>query len=218
MTTFAKPYIAVVDDVTFAYVKMAEPAPTFDKSGTEYTVDAIVTEDQADDLKEKFPKIGCKEIKTVDFKEKYKIDPPYPNQKKQYVVKFKKKASKGDETFDPKFAPKVLLKQEDGSSLDITTNKLVANGSKGKLAFRAAENKFGWFAYLHSILVEELIEYVPSGGGNSAGSEFGVKVVGTAPTNPAVIADRKKAEAQGDVKRQATLAAQADEEDETVPF
>lgn len=194
MTDFIKPYVAVLDDVTFAFVKMAEAAPTYDKTGTEYTVDAIVSKATAKKMKKEFQKMSIKEVDNEEFEEKYKIAPPFPEQDEQYVLKFKKKASKGDEVFDPQYRPKVMLKQDDGSAVDITLSKLVANGSKGKIAYRVSENKFGIFAYLHSILVEDFVEYVPKGGASAAGSEFGVKVVGKEPENKAATEHRKSQE------------------------
>ena len=212
----AKATIEVLNNVTFVFVKMAEPSPNYNKDGTEYTTSVIVDEDTADDLCDKFQKLSVKKIKTVDFKDKYKIDAPYPDQKNQFVLTFKQPAEKNG-VVNTKFRPKVMLLQEDGTSLDITTAKLVANGSKGKLAYKATEGKNGAHPYLHSILVEHFVEYVPASQNNNV---FGVPSAGVAPTNPAVIADRKKANEEGEAKRSRNEARQASQEDdmEDTPF
>lgn len=211
----AKASIEILDNVTFVFVKMAEPAPNYNKDGTEYTTSVVVDEDTADSLCDTFQKLSVKKIKTVDFKDKYKIDAPFKDQKNQFVLTFKQPAEKNGVV--SKFRPKVMLLQEDGTSIDITTAKLVANGSKGKLAYKAADGKAGPHPYLHSILVEEFIEYVPTGKNTNV---FGVPVAGVAPTDPDVIADRKKANAEGEVKRIQNEARQVTQEEieEDTPF
>ena len=51
-----------------------------------------------------------------------------------------------------------------GELEDITFTKLVGNGSKGVAQYEINENKYGKFANLVAIKVEELDEYVSKGG------------------------------------------------------
>jgi hypothetical protein len=69
--------------------------------------------------------------------------------------------------------PKVFV-PVDGGVEDITLTVLVANGSRGSVAFSVSSNDFGTFPQLTGILVTELIEYESAGGSSSV---FG-KVVG----------------------------------------
>jgi hypothetical protein len=70
--------------------------------------------------------------------------------------------------------PKVFV-PVDGGVEDVTLTVLVANGSKGDVAFSVNTNDFGTFPQLTGILVKDLIEYEAQGGNTSA---FGAVVGG----------------------------------------
>ena len=161
---------------TLVFVSIQTPQTKYQSSDKEYKAGVVVDEDTADAWNEMFPKQSAKVVKTSDFKEIYKIDAPFQNEKKQYVINLKKPAQYKDGTPLPKqYQPKVLL--ADGKqAIDVTDTMLPANGSKGKISFESRENSYGTFAKLRNVLVTEMIEYKK--GGSSAGDDFGLEVQG----------------------------------------
>lgn len=166
---------------TLVFVTIQTPQTKYQSTDKEFKVGIVVDEDTADLWNERFPKQTAKVVKTSDFKETYKIDPVFPDEKKQYVITIKKPASYKDGTPLPKqYQPKVLL--ADGKqAIDVTDTMLPANGSKGKISFDTNSNDFGTFSRLRNVLVTEMIEY-KKGGGN-AGDDFGLEVQGVADFN-----------------------------------
>ena len=75
------------EEVVFLYVKLQDGGYKYESKEKEYSLNFVVTEDQADEWEELFPKNTIKQIKTELFEKKYKIPPPFPNAKKQYVGK-----------------------------------------------------------------------------------------------------------------------------------
>lgn len=161
---------------TLVFVSIQTPQTKYQSTEKEYKAGVVVDEDTADAWNEMFPKQSAKVVKTSDFKEIYKIDAPFSNEKKQYVINLKKAAQYADGTALPKqYQPKVLL--ADGKqAIDVTDTMLPANGSKGKVSFETRENSYGTFAKLRNVLVTEMIEYKKGGG--SAGDDFGLEVQG----------------------------------------
>ena len=148
-----------------AFVKIQEPALKFQSDEKEWVVDVIVDEDTADAWNEEFAKQPAKAIKTAEFESVYKIAPPFPDAKKQYVIKLKKACTYKDGNPLPEWAhPKVLVQDEDGEFVNITHEKLVGNGSIGTVTYDFNENSYGKFARLRNVLVETLIEYEKVGG------------------------------------------------------
>lgn len=149
-----------------AYVKIQEPALKYQSDEKEWVVDVIVDEDTADAWNDEFGKQPAKAIKTSEFEEIFKIAPPFPDAKKQYVIKLKKSCTYKDGNPLPEWAhPKVLMQDENGEFVNITAEKLVGNGSVGTVTYDFTENSYGKFARLRNVLVEELVEYEkPSGG------------------------------------------------------
>lgn len=161
---------------TLVFVTIQTPQTKYQSDDKEYKVGIVVDEDTADSWNERFPKQTAKVVKTSDFKETYKIDPVFPDEKKQYVITIKKPASYKDGTPLPQqYTPKVLL-QDGKVAIDVTQSMLPANGSKGKVSFEENSNDFGTFSRLKNVLVTEMIEY-KKGGGNAA-DEFGLEVQG----------------------------------------
>ena len=171
---------------TLVFVTVQTPQTKYQSTDKEFKVGIVVDEDTADSWNERFPKQTAKVVKTSDFKETYKIDPVFPDEKKQYVITIKKPASYKDGKELPEmYRPKVLL-QDGNTAIDVTKTTLPANGSKGKVSFEENNNDFGTFSRLRNVLVTEMIEYKK--GGSNVGDDFGLEVQGASdfdeqPTN-----------------------------------
>lgn len=184
--------MTIINNVYFAYCKIQSPVTAIKKENTEVSVACILSEDDSDDWAEACPNNAVKSMRNDAFKEKYKMEPPFPDQKKQFVITVKKMISKGGVDLPEKFRPRVF-EVVNGENVDITFKKLVSNGSRGKLAYStyAAPTPEGTkvTAQLVAILVEDLIEYVPEGdGGDGVSSEtpdnvFGSATLADAPKN-----------------------------------
>lgn len=158
------------------FVQIQTPSEKYQSKEKEYKAGVVVDEDTADLWNERFPKQPAKVVKTSDFKDTYKIDAPFAEAKKQYVITLKKDAQYADGNPVPKqYLPKVLL-QDGKQAIDVTDSQLPANGSVGKISFETRENSYGTFAKLRNVLVTEMIEY-KKGCGNAA-DEFGLEVQG----------------------------------------
>ena len=161
---------------TLVFVSIQTPQTKYQSTDKEYKAGVVVDEDTADAWNERFPKQSAKVVKTSDFKDTYKINAPFPDAKKQYVITLKKDAQYADGNPVPKqYLPKVLL-QEGKQAIDVTDSQLPANGSVGKISFETRENSYGTFAKLRNVLVTEMIEYKK--GGSSAGDDFGLEFQG----------------------------------------
>jgi hypothetical protein len=176
--TQGKKVTGKITDVVFAYVKLQSGATKYQSKDLEYTIDVIVDKATAKDFKKRWPKNSVKDFDNLEFKEKFKIDPPFPSQEEQFVIKLKAAAQlkaaapaanliAGDMIpYEWNSRPKVFVPVEGGVE-DVTLNVLVANGSKGDVAFNVTSNDFGTFPQLTGILVKELIEYEAQGGNSS---------------------------------------------------
>ena len=186
----------VVEGV-FCYLKIAQPDFKYQSEELEYSLAVIVDEDRADEWNEQFVKQPAKKVRAGDFENKYKIELPerFKGHKNVYEIKLKRSADNED------FRPKVLLDTAD-ERIDITTSRLVANGSSGKVSYYISSNSFGTFARLQDILIDEanFIEYKSTGKG--VGSVFGeVKPVRKEEDNEnATRARRPRGEATEDVE------------------
>lgn len=159
-----------------AYAKVLVPVKKYGKEDEyELSIDVFVSEDDADLWDAKFKKQNAKTVKTSEFEAIYKIPAPFPDQKKQYVVKLKRDTTYKDGNPVPKeYWPKVLMKVN-GKRRDISEslleNKLgVGNGSACRISFEVSENDYGVFARLKNVLIDNLIEYKSR---VEAGDEFG---------------------------------------------
>lgn len=144
--------------------------PTFkyqDKVNKEYKVSVCVSEDEADAWDELFPKQSAKAVKTADFETEYKVEAPFPDQRKQFVITLKRDAQYPDgKPIPEQYRPKVYVKSNSGKLVDVTASKLVANGSVGVVSYEVRSNDYGDFAKLKNVRVDELIEYVQRGAGD----------------------------------------------------
>lgn len=180
------------------YAKLAQADTKYQSKDTEYSVEVIISEDQADEWDAKFKKQPSKKIKAAEFEDKYKIKVPkqFAGEKNLYSIKLKKDAVVDGVEFYPEFRPKVLLDTKDGERVEITTSRLIANGSTGKVSYRVTSNDFGTFAKLANVLMDEdgFIEFESKGGGGP-GSEFGgAKPTKVEPENKAATQARKPKE------------------------
>lgn len=159
-----------IEDATLLYVQMQEGELAFgSETDRQISVQVAVTEDTAKNWKATFPKNGYREVPNEMFEKAYKTDPPYPEEDKQHVLKLKSRGTyqqddperdirAGDIVpYDNPSRPK-LYEVVDGKPVDITKTTQPANGSRGVVAFRATNNKFGTFPVLSGVLVTELIE------------------------------------------------------------
>lgn len=173
------------------FAKVTEPAFKYESdTEKEFSIQVVVDEDTFDTFGETYGKQKGKAIKTGDFEGIFKIKPPYPNDKKQFVLKLAKGATyKSKENgslvnVEKKYWPKIMV-LEGGQPVPIEEGILIANGSKGQVSFEENTNSYGTFAKLKNILVEELIEYKKTG--EDAAGDFGyrTKVQGSEDFKPA---------------------------------
>ena len=157
----------VIEGVGFYYTKIQNPSPKFNpEDGNEFVVDLHIDKATAKAWSKEFPKNKPKEMEYDEFVEKFG-EANAIGTDEQYFIKLKKNESyEKDGVRIPiadKYRPRVL-QEVDGELEDITFTKLVGNGSKGVVQYEINENKYGKFANLVAIKVEELDEYVSKGG------------------------------------------------------
>ena len=206
---------------TLVYVQVQKPVDCFIKEkGQEYKASIVVDEDTADSWNEKFPKQSATVVKTSEFEDKFRIPAPFPEAKKQYVITLRKntqysKTEKDEDGNEVKkmyplaeiHCPKVFLQTEEGR-VDITKEKLVANGSKGIISVQIRELRVGDVANLGNILVTDLIEYKSEK--KEAGSEFDDVVPVSKPA--------AKSESKPAAKTSGKKAPAVEAEDDSDPF
>lgn len=201
--------MALIENVTFLYAKVQNPAPAYNKVDSEWSVDVVASKADAKKIKKDFPKTSLKEFDNADFTEKFGIEPPFPKQDEQFILKFKKSHIKNGKETPEKYRPRVIQQVGDVRE-DITFDKLVGNGSKGTLSYRVKEtDSYGNFAELQAILVTDLVEYQSKAGGVT--DDFGPVKLKDAPVQERV------APKQGEVQ----VPQEEPEEDfdsDSVPF
>lgn len=206
------------------YVSLQEPVKAYVKTSTppkpdEWKASVVLTdEDFVDELEEYAASLGTqislKKVKTSEFKEVYKVDPPENAGNKVWVFTLRKSTELG-KTGKPvpeMYRPKVFEKQG-ARIVDITKSKLVGNGSMGAISIDKFErNAGGASLFLKNVLVTDLIEYVRTEGeGYQSGSEFEEEGSG----EPAPKAEEKPAKA---TKGKAKPAPASTEEEDDSPF
>ena len=160
---------------TLVYVQVQQPKQCYEESkGHEWKASIVVSEDDAEQWDETYPKQTAKQVKTSDFLQYYKIPAPFPSQRKQFVITVRKNTKLGNgDPVPEKYQPKVFEKVQN-KVVDVTKTKLPANGSIGQISIESFEGKMGVFARLKNVLVTEMIEYIKDDDGS--GSEFGMQV------------------------------------------
>lgn len=152
-----------------------------EKKADEWKASVVVDEDTADDFEEYGKKCGtmvsCKKVKTAEFEGIYKCPPPEDAGKNVWVITLRKSTELGKtgREVPDQFKPKVFEKV--GKNIvEITTTKLVGNGSKGSISIDPFLRSDGSTSlYLKNVLVTDLIEYIKPEGSNAnyvPGSEF----------------------------------------------
>jgi hypothetical protein len=129
---------------TLVYVQLDTPKPCFDaEKGTEWKASIVVSEDDADEWNDAYPKQKAKEVKTSEFEEIYKIPAPFADQRKQYIITLRKNTKLANGNPVPlQYTPKVF--QQKGKTLvEITSSVLVANGSEGQISVDHYDAKMG---------------------------------------------------------------------------
>ena len=157
------------------YVQLDTPKPCFDaEKGTEWKASIVVSEDDADEWNDAYPKQKAKEVKTSEFESVYKVAAPFADQRKQYIITLRKNTKLANGNPVPsQYTPKVF--QQKGKILaDITNTTLVANGSEGQISVDHYDAKMGPVARLKNVKVDTLIEYVKADASYESGSEFDV--------------------------------------------
>jgi len=208
----------VINNVTFLYTKIQSPVVAYNKVDTEFSVDVVMSKADAKALGKEFPKQKAKQYDNDEFTEKFKIDPPFLDQDEQFVAKFKKSHTKGDNVTPEKYYPRVFV-PENGQNVDKTYEILVGNGSKGKLSYRVKETtSYGNFVELQSILVEDLVVYESKSGG--VGADFGVGAVAEVPSDLTVVKKQGEKPTAKAAKASAKKAPEPQDEDgsEDAPF
>lgn len=176
--------MALIENVTFLYAKVQNPVPAYNKVDSEWSVDVVASKADAKKIKKEFPKTSLKEFDNTDFTEKFGIEPPFPKQDEQFILKFKKSHIKNGKETPEKYRPRVIQQVGDVRE-DITFDKLVGNGSKGTLSYRVKEtDSYGNFAELQAILVTDLVEYQSKAGGVT--DDFGPVKLKDAPVQERV--------------------------------
>lgn len=160
---------------TLVYVMLDKPRDCFDKEkGQEYKCGIVLTdEDVVDQFNDTYPKQAAKKVKAADFEAQYKCPVPEGAGKNVWVITLKKntKLANGNPVPD-KYLPKLFIKKGD-DLVDVTKEKLPANGSKGAISIDHYEGKMGNVARLKNVLVTELIEYERKEGDEyNPGDEF----------------------------------------------
>jgi len=199
---------------TLVYVQLDTPKPCFDaEKGTEWKASIVVSEDDADEWNDAYPKQKAKQVKTSEFEGIYKIKPPFPEQRKQYIVTLRKNTKLGNGAELPqKYFPKVFQKK--GNVLvDITSTILVANGSTGAISVESFISKMGTeFARLKNIMVVNLIEYEKVSAASESGSEFGLALADDGEGNEV------KVPAKAAAKPKKAVPELDDDEFDSAPF
>ena len=202
------------------YVKVHKPYPKYQPEEKEFTLDLVISKEQAKQWKKDFKKQPPKEFDNEDFKKIFKIDPPFEDQDEQFVIKVRTEAGYPDgKQKEKKFWPRVLVLNSDGSAIDIEDGILVGNGSKVNVSYNVLSNSYGTFAKLKNILVLDLVEF---GGGGAAGSEFGLQVKGNSEfeddTNEDQLPKKSKNASSGTPAKTPKKVVEEPEEDDSSPF
>lgn len=165
----------VINNAVLNYTKIKEPGKKYQSDLLEWSVDAVVSREQAKAWNKEFQKQKAKEIDNEDYLKQFKVDSvPFPDQDSQYVIKLKRNTTfKNGDPVPEKYRPRVYLNNGDGTIKDITKTTLVGNGSRGVVQYDIIENTFGRFAKLGAVRVDDLVEYK---GGGAGVSELGTVV------------------------------------------
>tara|TARA_R110000782_G_scaffold56421_1_gene118436 strand:- start:433 stop:1092 length:660 start_codon:yes stop_codon:yes gene_type:complete len=207
------------------FCNMAESIKAYIKPGTppkpnEWKCSVVLTDEDYVDELEAYGKsldtlLSMKKVKAVDFEATYKVPPPKDAGKNVWIMTLRKSTELG-KTGKPvpiQYEPKVFEKIGN-TMLEITSMKLVANGSYGTMSIdRFDRSNGGSSLYLKNLLVTDLIEYVKQESEYEAGSEFSDD-----EDTPPVTKAAAKAPAPVKAPAKAKVKAADEDEDFDIPF
>ncbi len=155
----------VIDGVTFNFINLRIPVNKFESDKKEYNVSCTISEDDFDEIEERKYKVSTETVKNDKYESRFKVPAPYPDQRKQCVVRFgcsnlrkdKKTGEFVEVDYELELRPKVFH-VVDGKEVDIT-DKMLSNGCKGRVFYQTHINSFGTMCYLRKIFLDEVIEY-----------------------------------------------------------
>ena len=207
------------------FCNMAESIKAYIKPGTppkpnEWKCSVVLTDEDYVDELEAYGKsldtlLSMKKVKAVDFEATYKVPPPKDAGKNVWIMTLRKSTELG-KTGKPvpiQYEPKVFEKIGN-TMLEITSMKLVANGSYGTMSIdRFDRSNGGSSLYLKNLLVTDLIEYVKQESEYEAGSEFSDD-----EDTPPVTKAAAKAPSPVKAPAKAKVKAADEDEDFDIPF
>lgn len=205
------------------FVQVDKAVPCYDKEkGKEFKAGVVVDEDTADAFAELFSKQPARKVKRSEFESIYKVEPPEGTEKNLYVITLKKNENLANGNPVPDlYRPKVFLQTTKGRD-EITTSKLVGNGSYGTLSIDRYDNEYGSSARLQNVLVTDLVEYERSSNVYQSGSEFDDDNADDGEGNnvkvPASAKGKPKADAKPAAKPKAVQKPADEFDDDSSPF
>lgn len=135
----------------------------------EYGVTVVLSKEDAKEFKKRKLNKTVKEVDSSEFLEKYKIDPPFPDQDEQYLVTITQNVTKTNGDPLPDFLrPQAYLKVEGGNEL--ITDKEIANGSYGTVRYSQRDGDKGISIKLDAVQLTTFIPYVSANVDEWAGS------------------------------------------------
>lgn len=157
-----------IDGVTFGKLSIRFPENKYQSTEKIFRAECVVEKKDYKELKKMFKKGSFEEIDTETFAGRLKFEPPFPDEDEQYVTRFSAKTTyKDKKTGEEKqledgmeLRPKVYEVLSDGSEVEITKTKYVNNGSKGHIVVAVSDTSFGTMAYLKSVHLTEVNEYI----------------------------------------------------------
>lgn len=160
----------VLTNVYFYYTRIKEPTNKYNSADKEFKVDVVLDAASYKAFTKELPKKNFKLVENDEFREKYRAEPPFPEQPIQYVTKFNRDEVKKDGTpIAEEHKPKVYLEDQSGEVYDVTNRFDVGNGSMGDLFYFVIEHsEYGNHPKLSNIKVKKLVQYEAGGGTNLA--------------------------------------------------
>jgi len=159
--------IKVIEDATFAFINLRRPVKKFESEVLEYNVMCIISEDDFDFVEDSKYKISTGSAKSDAFEQRFKVAPPFPEQRKQTFIRLGAKATfKDKSTGEEKLLehgmslrPKIF-ELVNGEEVDITEDML-SNGCVGEVHFQPYTNSFGTVCYLKKLVLTDVVRYTP---------------------------------------------------------
>lgn len=157
-----------IDNVTFGKLSIRFPEKKYQSDEMIYRAECVIDKKDWKELKKQFKKGSFDTIDNDEFEGRLKFKPPFEDEDEQHVARFSAKTTfKDKKTGEQKpledsmeLRPKVYEVMPDGSEVDITKSKYCNNGSKGHIVVAVSDTSFGTMAYLKSVHLTEVNEYI----------------------------------------------------------